>query len=149
MKLLFIISLLFTGSFPADNVFVRDQVKANFDKTFPNANDVTWVKHDNNTVKAVLIQDDIKTHITYNPDGSVNQCLRYYDCKNLPAHIRAKIFEKYPECQIVGVTELFADNALNFYINIKNDSKILELRADPSGDLTKMKSFKDASVAGE
>ena len=149
MKLLFIISLLLSGSFSADNVFVRDKVKVNFDKTFPNANDVVWVKQDNDNVKAVLVQDDIKTHITYNPDGTVNQCLRYYACKHLPAHIRARVYEKFPDSEIIGVTEAFSENALNYYINIKSNAKIYELRSDPTGDIVKLKSFKDGSIGAE
>lgn len=145
MKLLFIATLLFsTGSFNTGNSFVKDQVRINFEKTFPGVTEVKWVQQENK-VKAVVEQAEIKTHITYNADGTVEKCIRYYSCQQLPAHIRARVYEKYPDAKIQGVTETFEDKSMNYYIHLKNEDKFVELHADPSGDLTKIKSFKDAS----
>ncbi len=145
MKLLLIASLLFSSpGFPGGSVFEKDQVKINFEKTFPDATGVVWVQEEK-TVKAVIDQDEIKTHITYNPDGTVEKCIRYYSCKNLPAHIRARVYEKYPEAKITGVTETFEDNAMNYYVHLKNEENLIQLHSDPSGQLTKLKSFRDGS----
>lgn len=145
MKLLLIATLLFSApGFPGSTVFEKDIVKINFEKTFPGVTDVVWVQEENN-VKAVIEQDEVKTHITYNPDGTVEKCIRYYSCKHLPAHIRARVYEKYPEAKILGITETFEDEAMNYYVHIKNEENLIQLHSDPSGQLTKLKSFRDGS----
>ena len=145
MKLLFIATLLFSvPGIPTGNPFEKDQIKINFAKTFPGVTNVVWVQEEEN-VKAVVEQEEIKTHITYNPDGTVEKCIRYYSCKDLPAHIRARVFEKYPDGKILGVTETFEDNAMNYYIHIKNEENLIQLQADPSGQLSKLSSVRDGS----
>lgn len=154
MKRIFIFALVLvtTGSFrlsdPGNNdtLNVKDKITENFEKTFPGVSNVVWFKQEDG-MKAVIEQGDIKTHITYDSEGKVQKSMRFYPCKHLPAFIRAKVYEKYPSCQVTGVTESFMANDLTYQINITEGDKIVILNSDAVGNLTKVKSFKNAAAS--
>jgi hypothetical protein len=149
MKPLLAISIGFflIASFPAQS---RHSNKANaeleviFKKTFPGATDVQWV-HYKGYQKAIVRQKGMVTHITYTYGGDMQKTIRYYRSEYLPAYLLAKLYHRYPTADITGITEVFDEAGLAYYINIKKASRYVELKADALGNMIIVNQYRDAS----
>ena len=141
------ISLLLTGSFPAQSRHTNDtdaKLEALFKKTFPGISDVNWI-HGRTFRKAIVRQYGIITHITYSTDGELLKTIRYYKNEYLPAYLLTKLFQRYPTADITGITEVFDEGGLYYFINIKKGNRFIELKSNVLGSMTIMNQFIDAS----
>ena len=149
MKPLFaiLIGFLLSAGFPAQSRHSNDtdaKLEVLFKKTFPDAVEVKWIQTPAYR-QAIVRQDGLTTHITYSYDGQLLKTIRYYKNDHLPAYLLTKLFLRYPTADITGITEVFDEEGLQYFINIRKGKRFLELKSDVLGGMTILNQFSDAS----
>jgi hypothetical protein len=122
---------------------VNQKVLKAFDETFKNAKDVSWHEFDN-FYQVDFKQDEIKTEVRYDSDGNIIGTTRYYFESNLPPHIISKLKNKYPGRSVYGVTEIYTESDLTYYITMEDDKNWYTVKASPLGALEQTDKFKKA-----
>ena len=94
---------------------ISEKVLKAFKETFTEATNVSWQEMDN-SCQANFKVSEIQIRAVYDNDGNLLETVRYYGEKNLPANILAKLKKKFSGKEVFGVTEISAENSLNYYI---------------------------------
>lgn len=144
-KLLFALSMLLSSMviFAATPPEINEKVLKAFQETFVNPQDVNWYEYQN-YYEVDFKQDEIKTQVRYDADGNITGTTRYYFEKNLPPHILANLKKRYPQRSVYGVTEIFAENDLQYYITMEDDNNWYIVKSNPVGNLDQTEKYKKA-----
>jgi len=138
--MLFLGSTVVSASAPPD---VNEKVLNAFHKTFKDPKEVNWHEYDD-FYEVSFKQDEIKTRVRYDNDGNVLVTLRYYFESQLPPYIRSSIMMKYPKRSIYGVTEIFSENTLYYYVTMEDAKHWYTVRSNSSGELEQTEKFNKA-----
>jgi len=130
---------IFAGTSPE----VNQKVLKAFEATFKNPKDVSWHEYEN-FYEVDFNQDEIKTEVRYDSDGNIIGTTRYYFEKQLPPHIISKLKKKYPERSVYGVTEIYNETDLTYYITMQDDKNWFTVKANPIGSLEQIEKYKKA-----
>jgi hypothetical protein len=140
MKKTFFISMLIvisaTSIFATKTYAVNDKVLKIFNETFPEVRQPIWNTFDKYYEVYFTKPDNLSYRIDYDFDGKVIQTMRYYDGINLPAFIKSKVSEKYPNKKIAGVTEVNSDTEFGYHIILEDDKNIYNVKSDPTGNIS-------------
>ena len=134
-------SLTLLAATPLDEINAK--VLAAFEASFKGASEVVW----NQTQDAYEVKfkhNAIQTRVTYDIEGSILKTMRYYQEEHLPMLIRAKINQKYAGKKIFGVTELSAEDELNYYVVLEDDKHWTTIKCDSYGNTSLYKKMKKA-----
>lgn len=145
MKKMIYLAVLLTGltaaaATPPD---VTEKVLKAFNETFTDAKNVTWTETENN-YKANFSQSEIQVRAIYDGEGNLLETVRYYDEKNLPPNIVAKLKKSYAGKTIFGVTEISSEFELSYHVTLRDAKNWYVVKSDPYGQLELTKKFKDA-----
>jgi len=132
-------AIVFAGTPPE----VNQKVLKAFEATFKDPKDVNWHEFAN-YYEVDFNQDDIKTEVRYDSDGNILGTTRYYFEKQLPPHIISKLQKKYPDRSVYGVTEIYNETDLTYYITMQDDKNWYTVKANPLGSLEQTEKFKKA-----
>ncbi|MGZ8545610.1 MAG: hypothetical protein ACXWV0_09955 [Flavisolibacter sp.] len=125
----------------ADDPGVDEKVLAAFNKTFQQAEDVSWTTtEDHYQVK--FTQHSIASRVYYDMAGNITKTYRYYKEENLPLLVLAKVKTKYTNQEIHGVTEVSSDSGTYYYIMLKNTTHWTEIKSDSYGALKLERKFR-------
>jgi hypothetical protein len=143
--LLFSLMLLLgsTATFAITPPDVNEKVLKAFNETFKDPQNVAWHEYDD-YYEVSFKQEEIKTRVRYDEQGNILGTTRYYSEKELQPHIVARIKSKYPNRSIYGVTELYSENSLEYYITLQDDKHWYTIRSTALGDLEQTEKFKKA-----
>lgn len=130
---------IFAGTPPE----VNQKVLKAFEETFKDPQNVTWHEF-TNFYEVDFNQEDIKTEVRYDSEGNIIGTTRYYFEKQLPPHIISKLKKKYPERSVYGVTEIYTESDLTYYITMQDDKNWFTVKANPLGFLEQTEKFKKA-----
>jgi len=146
-KLIFGLTMLLGSAtiFATTTPDVNEKVLKAFQETFKNPQDVNW--HEYATYYEVEFkQDEIKTQVRYDADGNITGTTRYYFEKQLPPHIISNLKKKFPQRSVYGVTEIYTENDLQYYITMEDEKNWYTVKSNPLGNLEQTEKFKKAAT---
>jgi hypothetical protein len=136
-------ALISSLSLFASDPGVDEKVLEAFNKTFKQAEDVSWTTSgDNFQVK--FTQNDIASRVYYDKEGNILKTYRYYKEEGLPLLIFSNVKTKYSDKTIFGVVESSSKEGTYYYITLEGDKEWMEVKADGFGYLQVEKKFKKA-----
>ena len=127
----------------ASPINVTKKVLAAFTTTFPQASNVNWTLHEDYYI-VTFVQNDIRTNIAYDQEGSIVRSLRYYTQEQLPFIVLSTVKETYQGKKIFGVTEESSQNGTIYHIILQDDQSWYHVNATPTGSLQLENKFKKA-----
>lgn len=146
-KSIFALAIVFgsTTIFASTLPDVNEKVLKAFQETFTNPKDVNWHEYEN-YYEVDFKQDEIKTQVRYDAEGNITGTTRYYFEKQLPPYILASLKKRYPQRSVYGVTEIYAENDLQYYITMEDEKNWYTVKANPMGNLEQTEKFKKAET---
>jgi len=144
-KVLYLVVLLTSLSAAANTAppEISDKVIKAFKETFSEAENVNWREMEN-SCQADFKISEIKVRAIYDKEGVLLQTVRYYDEKNLPANILAKLKNKESDKEIFGVTEISTENEIAFHIVLKDEKNWYWMKSDAVGNMELTQKLKRA-----
>jgi hypothetical protein len=124
---------------------INEKVLKAFQETFTNPQEVNWHEYEN-YYEVDFKQDEIKTQVRYDADGNITGTTRYYFEKQLPPHILANLKKKYPQRSVYGVTEIYSENDLQYFITMEDEKSWYTVKSNPLGNLEQTEKFKKADT---
>ena len=129
--------------FAADPGKVSERIQNNFNKTFKNAQDVSWSSY-TDYYEVKFKQNDIKVNIMYDLDGNVVRTLRYYYGDQLPVMVMAKVRSKYSQQKIYAVVEESSSEGTQYNITLEDGQHWYKVTANDLGEFSDARVFKKA-----
>lgn len=135
-KVLYIAVVLVSLSAAAANPpEISEKVIKAFNETFTKAENVSWLELDN-SCQVYFKVSEMQIRATYDNDGNLLRTTKYYDEKNLPSNILAKLKIKYAGKEISGVTEIMTENDIAYHIVLKDEESWYWVESTPYASLT-------------
>lgn len=135
-KVLYIAVVLVSLSAAAANPpEISEKVIKAFNETFTKAENVSWLEFDN-SCQVYFKVSEMQIRATYDNDGNLLRTTKYYDEKNLPSNILAKLKIKYAGKEISGVTEIMTENDIAYHIVLKDEESWYWVESTPYASLT-------------
>jgi hypothetical protein len=122
---------------------VDEKVLEAFNKTFRNAQDVSWTEMED-TYQVSFKQNTITSKITYDRRGNIVKTLRYYFEEQLPLLVLSRIKNKYSGKSVHGVVEVSSEAGTFYHITLEDEKNWMEIKADNFGNLSVEKKFRKA-----
>jgi hypothetical protein len=113
---------------------VSQKTLQSFHTVFADAKNVKWTEYPDNYFVS-FSQNDILVKAFYDKEGNLLNSMRYYKEQHLPLNILCKVKKEYPAKTIDIVTEVSADNALVYLIQLKDDKGWTIVKSDQSGNM--------------
>jgi hypothetical protein len=126
-----LISLSATAAIPPK---INEKVIKAFSETFTEAENVSWKEMDD-SYHAIFTMSQIAVKAIYDNEGGLLQTIKYYEGKNLPSNILAKLKSKQSDKTIFGVTEIITDTEVAFHIVLKDEKNWYWFKSDPLGNM--------------
>lgn len=152
----FVISLSLFSQKTLDSE-VPEIVQKNFNKKYPNAENVSWDKVDNN-YKADCFYKDLITYAEFTPEGEWVQTIMEVDNRELFPPIEKYLDENYPKDKIIMAEKAtLATRQDYYYVQLERKEKgskepvIFELFFDKTGHIEQVKApegYEDLTVVG-
>ncbi len=144
-KLIFAMTMLLGSAtiFATTRPDVNQKVLKAFEETFKNPREVNWHEYEN-FYEVDFKQGDVKTEVRYDSDGNIIGTTRYYFENQLPPHIISKLKKKYPERSVYGVTEIYTETDLVYYITMEDEKSWYTVKSNPLANLEQIEKFKKA-----
>ncbi len=143
LMILVCVMTLTTGAFAADGFTISEKILNTFKQTFPDAQQVKWLEQaDRYTVN--FKENGILTKIDYDKDGNFISSLRYYTEKNLPINILCRLQKKYADKKVFGVTEMTAENTVEYYIKLEDNENWITVKSNVDGNMQVVEKYRKA-----
>lgn len=124
---------------------VNEKVLKAFNASFKDAKQVVWEEHPNvNTYEVKFVHNEIKSRITYDVNGNILKTIRYYYEAQLPLFIQGKLKQKFTGKKVFGVTEVAAQDQLNYHIVLEDEKNWTIVVCDAHGYMTVDKKYRKA-----
>ena len=149
MKFLFLFIVLWLGGIPPvsaqwdfdDNpCAVPTEVKSAFQKKYPNAKEVFWVRY-KDQYRASFFNKGLSHEIHYSDQGNWICACTYLDLKDLPQPAQDLIAQRFPNWEIPSVLLKMeqADHSISYRVHFEVPEGLLELIFSQEGYLTQEK----------
>lgn len=146
MKKILALAILFCSlTAMAANGFINEKVLKTFNQVFKNAEDVQWNSTADYSVANFTI-NSIITRAKLDNNGVLIETVRYYKEDHLPSNILFKIKKKYKDCSVWGVTEVSNAQSTMYYVVLKNETHIYNLKSDTYGNLERISKLERADI---
>lgn len=128
--------LLITSAFAAgDPGAVSEKVKAEFERKFTAAKNVTWEKTEE-FYFAKFELNSCPVEVAYNENAELVAVLRTIETSQLPLNVMLAIADRYSGYKVaVKAQEITLDGETKYYLSIENDTRILKLKCSTGGDI--------------
>ena len=131
--------------FAAAPTTVTEKVLKAFNASFKDAQQVVWEENtESNVYEVKFMHNDIKSRITYDPDGNILKAIRYYKEEQLPILIQGKLKQKYASKKVFGVTEVATPDNLEYHIVLEDAKTWTIVISDANGFMAVDKKYKKA-----
>jgi hypothetical protein len=115
---------------------VSEKVRAEFEKNFTGASNVSWEKKDDFYFASFKLNEK-EISAAYNESGELMGVSRIIETSQLPLNVSLAIADKYKEYTVAkNVTEIVFDGQTNYYVSVENSQKILKLKCTSYGDIS-------------
>ena len=144
-KIIFVLTTMLASAtlFAATPPVVNQKVLKAFAETFKQPKDVVWHEYEN-FYEVDFKQGEIKTLVRYDSDGNITGTTRYYFESELPPVITSRLKKKYPERSVYGVTEIYTESDLAYYITMEDEKNWYTVKSNALGNLEQTEKFKKA-----
>ncbi len=112
---------------------ISEKVIKAFKATFTGASDVSWNQTDN-SCRADFKMSEIRVCALYDNEGNLLKTIRYYNEKNLPSNVLAKVKMKHDGKLIFGVTEIVSVDEVAYHIVLKDEKNWYWIKSDSFGN---------------
>ena len=129
--LLLLVTALLLSSAVRAELPVNEKVLKAFNETFRDATQVNWYEAKNLYI-VHFIKDAIRYNVTYDLEGKLLVSRRYYQEDRLPAQVLLKVKAHFNGKAITGVTEIFDENGLFYYIALEDQKNIWNVKLSQS-----------------
>ena len=117
------------SSFATD---VNEQVLSIFNKSYPDAQSVSWAEL-SNSYQVYFTRKNIAYRLLYDQEGNLALSIKYYNEDNLSPVILNKVRKAYPEFTINSIIEKSTDNSVEYHIILEGKKKLVTLKSDSLG----------------
>jgi hypothetical protein len=125
----------FAGALSVSAMDARPEVsQKSFHTVFADAKNVKWTEYPDNYFVS-FSQNDLLVKAFYDKQGNLLNTMRYYKEQHLPLNILCKVKKDYPAKTIDIVTEVSADNAVVYFIHLKEDKGWTIVKSDQSANM--------------
>jgi len=144
-KIIFVITTMLTSAalFATTPPEVSQKVLKAFAETFKEPKDVVWHEYEN-FYEVGFKQGEIKTLVRYDADGNITGTTRYYFESELPPIIVSRLKQKYPDRSVYGVTEIYTESDLSYYVTMEDEKNWYTVKSNALGNLEQTEKFKKA-----
>lgn len=126
----------------ANDPGVDEKVLDAFNKTFQNAEQVSWSTAGDQMYEVKFKQNEISSRVYYDKQGNILKTYRYYYENQLPLMVLSKVKSRYADRSIFGVVEVSSDEGTIYHITMQDEKHWYEVKADQYGALYQIKKFK-------
>jgi hypothetical protein len=116
----------------AKSPIVNEKVLNAFNKTFQNAQEVSWTELAR-SYEVKFVDAGIRMLVVYDLAGNIVSTIRYYYEDKLPILILTKVKSKFEGKKIFGVTEESSEDGIRYHIILEDNKSWLTILAEPSG----------------
>jgi hypothetical protein len=125
------------NAYKKDFSFLRlNEVKASavrhFVDNFSGASDIRWTCDEQYYI-ASFTDGHSRSKAYYKINGNFAFCLKYYQADALEDEVKSAVLNKFPNCEIIVVTEISALEKKAFYVNIVDGATIKTLLCNDEG----------------
>lgn len=128
---------------------VSNEVKAAFDKKFPNATAVKWEKENDTEWEAKFKNEGKAYSANFSTKGDWVETEYKVNRKDLPESISALIIKDFPGYKIEGIEKFEKPTSSGYDVEIEKGEEMLELVFDNSGKLIEKKSIQEENETEE
>jgi hypothetical protein len=140
-KLIILIVLLFSVSVFAQEAKVPKEVKAAFNKLYPNAKDVKWDKEGDEEFEASFVEGTTHISVVFDEEGDVEETETEIEVKSLSKPILDFIAKNYVGYNITEAAKIVDDeNNVIFESEVTKGKKKEDLLFDVNGKQVKKES---------
>ena len=137
-------ALVSSLSLLANDPGVDEKVLDAFNKTFQNAQDVSWSEAGEFAYEVKFKQNEIPSRVYYDKEGNILKTYRYYYEKQLPLLVLSKVKKRFADKSVYGVVEVSSEEGTFYHITLEDDKTWTEVKSDTFGAMTITKKFKKA-----
>lgn len=131
--------------FAASPTTVTEKVLKAFNASFKNAKQVVWDENpEANVYEVKFLDNNIRSRITYDPEGNILKAIRYYHEEHLPILIKGKLKQKFAGKKVFGVTEVASEDNLEYHIVLEDAKNWVIVISDAQGYMSVDKKYKKA-----
>lgn len=128
-------------SFAWNGPDVQKLLEQSFEKSFPNAERVTW-SNDAGGYTVCFTVNRILTRLSYDKKGNFTGSLRNYTGETLPFFITNLLKQKYSRYQIFGITEIASPTTLIYFVKMEGVKYWITVQVDNDGNNTIVEKFR-------
>jgi hypothetical protein len=115
---------------------ISERVKAEFEKNFTGALNVSWEKKDDFYFASFKLNEK-EVSAAYNESGELLGVSRVIETSQLPLNVSLAIANRYKDYTVANtVSEIVFDGQTNYYVSVENNQKILKLKCSSYGEIT-------------
>lgn len=133
-----------SAAFALDGATIDNKkVMESFNKEFVGAADVSWYHTaDKYVAKFTMKASKVTAH--FDREGNLLATSRYITDTELPLNVITRMMKKYPDQKIHSVVEYDAEGNTTYVITLESATHWTILKAEPGGNLTKLKKLQKA-----
>lgn len=146
MKNLIILMSLVMGSlysFAHISKSIDEKLLQAFSTSFPNATQIIWKEVPDRYI-VNFVEDEIRSSIIYEKDGTLVSATRYYSEHNLPYYLWVTLKKQYPDKKIYGVIEVSRMEHIEYFIKLVDARFWATIKMGSDGSLEVVEKFKKA-----
>lgn len=128
---------------------VSNEVKAAFDKKFPNATSVKWDKENDTEWEAEFKNDGIAYSANFSTNGDWVETEHKVNRKDLPESIATLISTDFAGYKIEGIEKFEKPTSSGYDVEIEKGEEMLELVFDNNGKLLEKKAIQEEDESEE
>ncbi|MFL5740192.1 MAG: hypothetical protein ACJ75B_08240 [Flavisolibacter sp.] len=134
-KIILACSLLLRLNVWGSDPTIPQEIEKHFQEIYPSAQKVMWSKTEKG-YGVYFENGEVRCRFEYDSNGKVIHSLRYFKADLLPPLLTQKIFQRWSQRKIYGVTEVSTPDRL-YYVIILEDAKYwYTIESDQLGDFT-------------
>lgn len=138
--------LISTTAFAGDPGLGNEAVATAFQKNFNGAANVSW-KMENDFYFADFELDNKDVHAAFDAKGELLGVLRKIDAAQLPINIIRALNIQYEGFEVRNtVTEIVTNGETNYYVNVENSNRVINLKCSADGEIALEKSTRKKTV---
>lgn len=119
---------------------VSQNAKEAFTQKFPNAENVSWDKENNNEWEAEFKMNGLEYSANYSENGDWLETESEIATNEVPNIVSQAVASKYPEAKINKVFKVERKDGISYEYEFKMNGKTQEVVFDSSGNMTKQNS---------
>ena len=116
-----------------DQKNINERLLRYFKEHFPNAKEVVWEEQLDNYI-VNFVENDVRTHIVYDREGTFISSIRYYKEQQLPSYLLDILKKHYAGKTVFAVTEQTSEAGVVYFIKMEDAKGWIIVKMDSEGN---------------